>query len=267
LLDANGNPVSGKTVTLSQTSGAGSPVISAASGPSSGSGVVTFTIYSSTPAPAGDGFTATDTTDSITITPTGTVTFTALPPVATPMTVVVPKGLTALISLSDLATNWSDFYGYPLSLTAINFTSADNLTVNSTNLTTAGGSYVISSNAFLEYVNSSTNVSDRITYTISDGQGNTTNGVINLFSSPSSLFGPVTGAGNAHSNSMTVNFVGLPGNTYNVERSQDLITWKSIWTTNVPPAGTFRFTDTFGDLGGIVPAYAYYRLAWWPANQ
>ena len=101
----------------------------------------------------------------------------------------------------------------------------------------------------------------------SDGQGNTTNGVINLFSSPSSLFGPVTGAGNAHSNSMTVNFVGLPGNTYNVERSQDLITWKSIWTTNVPPAGTFRFTDTFGDLGGIVPAYAYYRLAWWPANQ
>src|SRR5205814_6144487 len=44
LKDVNNNPVSGKTVTLSQ--GAGSSTISAASGASNPSGVVTFTVKS-----------------------------------------------------------------------------------------------------------------------------------------------------------------------------------------------------------------------------
>ena len=48
LKDAYGNPVSGKTVTLAKNSGPGSPVIGAASGSSSASGVVTFTVKSTT---------------------------------------------------------------------------------------------------------------------------------------------------------------------------------------------------------------------------
>jgi hypothetical protein len=76
LMDANNNPVPGKTVTLGMTSGFGSPTISAASGPSSSSGVVTFTVKSTTA--GADVFTATDTTDSnLQITQTATVTFTA----------------------------------------------------------------------------------------------------------------------------------------------------------------------------------------------
>jgi YVTN family beta-propeller protein len=73
LLDASSNPVSGKTVTLAKSSGPGSPIISAASGPSDGSGVVTFTVKSTTA--GADAFAATDADDSLVITPTATVTF------------------------------------------------------------------------------------------------------------------------------------------------------------------------------------------------
>jgi len=72
LLDVNNNPVSGKTVTLSQ--GTGSSTISAASGASNASGVVTFTVKD-TKAEAVT-YTAKDTTDNITITQTAAVTFT-----------------------------------------------------------------------------------------------------------------------------------------------------------------------------------------------
>ena len=74
LLDANSNPVSGKTVTLAQTSGSGTPTITIVSGTTNSSGQATFTVSSTTA--SANIFTATDTTDSITITQTATVTFT-----------------------------------------------------------------------------------------------------------------------------------------------------------------------------------------------
>jgi hypothetical protein len=72
LKDSNNNLVSGKTVTLAKNGG--SSTISAASGPSDTNGVVTFTV-SDTVAES-TIYTATDTTDSRTITQTATVTFT-----------------------------------------------------------------------------------------------------------------------------------------------------------------------------------------------
>ena len=74
LLDAGGNPVSGKTVTL--TAGSGSSTISAASGASNASGVVTFTVKDTVAQAV--TYTAKDTTDGTTITQTATVTFTAV---------------------------------------------------------------------------------------------------------------------------------------------------------------------------------------------
>ena len=73
LLDANSNPVAGKTVTLAHTSGPGTPVIATVSGTTSASGVATFTVKSVTV--GADVFTATG--DSVTLTQTATVTFTA----------------------------------------------------------------------------------------------------------------------------------------------------------------------------------------------
>jgi hypothetical protein len=75
LKDSNSNPVSGKAVTLAKTGGPGSPTIS---GPTAtvtnASGQVTFTIKSATPGT--DSFQATDTSDSVVIAQTASVTFT-----------------------------------------------------------------------------------------------------------------------------------------------------------------------------------------------
>ena len=73
LKDANNNLVSGKTVTLAKSGG--SSTVSTASGPSTASGVVTFTVKDAVA--ESSAYTATDTTDTVTITQTASVTFTA----------------------------------------------------------------------------------------------------------------------------------------------------------------------------------------------
>ncbi len=74
LKDANGNPASGKTVTLVSNRGA-TDTITVTSGPSSGSGVVTFRVTSATAgAPV---FTAKDRSDNVTVALTATVNFSA----------------------------------------------------------------------------------------------------------------------------------------------------------------------------------------------
>ena len=74
LKDATTNPVSGKTVTLASSRGA-VDTISAASGTSTTAGVVTFSVKSTTPGTP--VFTATDATDSVVVTQTVGVIFTA----------------------------------------------------------------------------------------------------------------------------------------------------------------------------------------------
>jgi hypothetical protein len=262
LTDAYGNPVSGKTVTLAQTSGAGTPTISAVSGVSTTLGVVTFTVKSLTPAT--DGFTATDTSDSLVITQTASVTFSAEPPVAKTMIVTSVPGLVVEISLADIATNWSDVYSYPLSLTAINFTSTNNQPVYPLNLTIADDAYVINSSAFLGYVDTA-NVDDQISYTIDDNHGNTATGLIDIVVSTSSLFGQITGLVNTGGNSVTVEFAGQPGYPYQVQRATTLCppNWKNIGSPITPTTGPFNYTDNFADLPGAPPS-AYYRLSWQP---
>ncbi len=119
LLDTNGNPVSGKTVTLAQ--GSGSSIISAASGPSNVLGAVTFTVKD-TKAEAVT-YTATDTTDTITITQTATVTFIMVSPtlstvVASPTSVVADGSTTSTVTVTLLDTNGNPVSGKVVTLTA-----------------------------------------------------------------------------------------------------------------------------------------------------
>ncbi len=74
LLDADGNPIAGKDVTISSSRGT-SDAISAASGPSDASGVVTFTVRSSTT--GSSTYTAVDATDLVTLADTARVDFVA----------------------------------------------------------------------------------------------------------------------------------------------------------------------------------------------
>jgi len=94
LKDGGGAAVAGKTVTLVSNRVA-ADTISAASGPSDAAGVVTFSVKSATPgAPV---FTATDTSDGITVSQTASVTFTVLPDY-----VDVPAGYSNASITSDL---------------------------------------------------------------------------------------------------------------------------------------------------------------------
>ncbi|HEX3224465.1 MAG TPA: invasin domain 3-containing protein [Gaiellaceae bacterium] len=82
LTDSLSNPIPGKTVTLSQPGGASSS-ISSASGPSDSNGHVTFTVSDLKGETV--AYTATDTTDSVTLTHTASVTFIdSIPPTIAP---------------------------------------------------------------------------------------------------------------------------------------------------------------------------------------
>jgi hypothetical protein len=95
LLDANSNPVSGKTVTLAKSGG--TSVITTVSGTSNSSGQATFTVTDHSTVESVT-YTATDTTDSRVITQTAVVSF-----VAATMS-VSPPGLVSLSLLNAPAT-------------------------------------------------------------------------------------------------------------------------------------------------------------------
>jgi hypothetical protein len=171
------------------------------------------------------------------------------PPVAGVTTIYRTAGLRLKIAWSDVTTNWSDSPdGDPVTLTSMSLVTTNliNLTTNST---------------FILYTNSP-NVNDQITYTISDGQGGTNTGVINVVINPF-VTGQLTGSITVSGSSVTVTNYGIPTFTYVTQRSTNLVNWVSIATNTVSSNGVINVTDTFGDLGGP-PASAYYRLGWSP---
>ena len=147
LLDANSNPAIGKTVTLAQ--GGGHSTISSASGASNSSGVVTFTVKN-TKAEAVT-YTATDTTDSVTVSQTATVTFTVGPVSATVSTVVAnPTSVVADgATTSTITVTLLDANSNPVSAKAVS-------------LTAGSGSSTVST------VSGTTNASGQATFTVKD---------------------------------------------------------------------------------------------------
>ena len=63
--------------------------------------------------------------------------------------------------------------------------------------------------------------------------------------------------------SATVNFAGLPGYTYEVDRATNLAPaiWVDLGNATAGSNGLFNYTDNFTDLG-VTPTSAYYRLVW-----
>ena len=214
LLDASNNPVSGKTVTLSQ--GAGSSTISAASGSSNASGVVTFTVKDTKAEVV--TYSATDSTDSISITQAATVTFT--------------PGVLDHFAISAISS--PQIAGTPFTITTITAQDANNNTVtsftadgNKVNLT-SNGTLVgapISTNSFTNGVLSSQSVT--ITNTGSFTITATSNG-----GSPKS----------GTSNSFTVN----PGAPNKLAFAQQPTNTQA--GSAISPAVTVQVQDQFGNL-------------------
>ena len=121
LLDANGHPVVGDAVALN--AGSGGSVVSAASGISSGSGIVTFTVSDGTAQAV--VYTARDTTAAVTLTTRPTVTFTPNSPeganstvVADPTTVAADGATTSTVTVTLLGAGEVPISGHSVSLVA-----------------------------------------------------------------------------------------------------------------------------------------------------
>jgi hypothetical protein len=185
------------------------------------------------------------------------------PPAAGVMTAYRTAGMTLRIALSDMATNWGDADGDTVELMGVNPFTTNLQTLFLLNVTSnSDNSLVITNIAFVGYTNGP-NVSDQFSYSIADGQGGTNIGLVNIVILTNAT-GQVSGIEYPGGNAVTMNFAGLPGYTYAVQRSTNLDTgsgWVTIWTTNAPANGLFNYSDGFNDLGSK-PASAYYRLSW-----
>jgi hypothetical protein len=148
LLDANSNLVSGKTVTLAKSSGGTHSTITTVNGTTNASGQATFTVKDSTAESV--TYQATDSTDSITVTQTAAVTFTASKLAFTTSAISVTAGVcssvitvqtqdgsgnatdppsTVTVALSSNSTGTYAFYsnsGCTTSITSASITTAAN---------------------------------------------------------------------------------------------------------------------------------------------
>jgi autotransporter-associated beta strand protein len=170
-------------------------------------------------------------------------------PAAGPLTLtnVVPALLQ--IPFSTLTANATDPDGDTITVAGVNL-----ITTNGITLTTNATSITYSNRA---------NVTDQLSYTLSDGRGGSATGqvtIVNIGSSPSGQF---VGSPAVMGNSISLHFSGTPGWTYYLERSTNLIGWKAIWTNVAPTNGLFTYSDDFHDLSSPAAA-AFYRLRWAP---
>jgi hypothetical protein len=186
-------------------------------------------------------------------------------PVAATLTVTRVAGLTFLIPLTSLATNWSDVDGDTVQVTSVTSTTTNGQPISVFNVTTNAGAWVTATNAVLSLAGTLSTVNDQFSYAISDGHGGTNTGYVNIVTSTATQSGQNTSITTSGNGPVALTFYGIPGFTYGVQRSTNLVTgWVTIWTTNPPPSGPFNYSDAFGDLGGIAPQQAFYRLIWIP---
>jgi hypothetical protein len=101
-------------------------------------------------------------------------------------------------------------------------------------------------------------VPDQFTYSVTDGYGGTNSATASIAIDNTPLFGQSSVA-NISGGTATLNFAGIPGYSYSVSRSTDLMAWSVIWTTNAPAGGVFQFTDS-----SAPPTNAFYRLQYNP---
>jgi len=190
------------------------------------------------------------------------------PPVANVMTVTRTAGLALIIKLSDIATNWSDVDGDTLELTSVNLQSTNGVNLFPLNWSTNLDGSIVTTNAYayIGYTNSP-NANDQISYGISDDQGGTSIGYLNIV-----IQGSVTGTNSITAynftspSSNTVTAYGIPYFNYILERSTNLSSpvWVDVQTNQAAPNGVINMVDLFMDLGGIKPSPAFYQLKWQP---
>jgi hypothetical protein len=151
------------------------------------------------------------------------------PPTASPSVYYRLAGNPLTIALTNLATNWSDPDGDPLSLAGVSSPSTN-------------GAGVTQDSASVYYRNPN-DVTDRFEYTISDGQGGTNNGSVTVRVARQAIsVNPATVNGR-----VTLDFSGIPGSVYWVEAATNLtppVPWIPLSTNTADTNGGWQFTDS-----------------------
>jgi polygalacturonase len=151
------------------------------------------------------------------------------PPVANPATYYRLAGNPLTIPIANLATNWSDLDGDPLTLASVaaSSTNGGTVTYDSTNI----------------YYSDPNNVTDQFGYTISDDQGGTASGIVTVLVAQQNISGWSCNS----DGSLTLDFTGIPDSSYWVEAATNLappVNWTTISTNVAGSNGLWQFTDT-----------------------
>ena len=163
------------------------------------------------------------------------------PPTVPPQTFVRRSGVSLKIKLSDIFAACSD-------------AEAGTLTLTGTGASAQGATLAQTATHLLYSPVNDNN--DTFTYTVSDGQGGSASNTITVQVAPQQ--GAVVNSVLIPGGGLRADFVGIPGLTYIVERSTDLMTWTTLSTVTAPANGLFSITDNEG-----LPS-AFYRLRYNP---
>jgi hypothetical protein len=173
---------------------------------------------------------------------------------ATNVTFVRNSGVSLKISKTNLTANASDSDSEAISVVGAG--------TDGVNLQTTNGATLSMDADCIYYSNSVTpNVNDSFVYKVTDSRG-----CVGMASVFVQVTQNETGQGTTVTVSngvATVGFAGIPGRSYQVQRSTNLTDWVTLVTTNAPGNGVFQWSDDFNDLGvppADPPSSAYYRL-------
>lgn len=175
-------------------------------------------------------------------------------PVANDVSMTRSANVSLKIPIASLLTNTLDPDGDVRALLTVSSTSTNGvpITFDSTNI---------------YYPNATTNLADRLTYTVRDVRAayragdsvRTASGFIDITIAepPGTNFNIVSIS--YTSGIPTIVFAGIPGYAYDVQRTTNLTppaVWTTLWTTNAPTNGLFHFTDAAPPTNS-----AFYRSA------
>jgi hypothetical protein len=161
-------------------------------------------------------------------------------PVAGADGVVAVKNQAVGWAASVLLANDSDADGDGLAVVAVSGTS------------TNGGTVVLNGGQVIYTPVTNYVGSDRFTYTVADGYGGTGQGVVLVTVAPSVRYNQV---GLGWSNGVWhVGFVGLPGLSYEIQRTTNLVHWVTVGTVTADGNGHLDVADPAAE-----PACGFYR--------
>jgi hypothetical protein len=134
----------------------------------------------------------------------------------------------------------------------------DVLTISAVSATSTNGGTVTLGTTNVIYMPATNFVgADLFTYTVSDGRGGfATASVAVTVTSENALTLNRIGSLTVNQGTVTIHFAGIPGNTYTVERSTDMLAWSPIGSFTVPDNGIAQFTDSNPPAG-----QGFYRTA------